>query len=193
MSRLLTMPRVMTFATMFVASFASTVQAQYDRSLYRVADDYRDAVSDFEREARRLDDRIDRLTLRLIDRLEDASGDLRSAARRTDDPIRLQYEFNEVQSLQVRVEQAVFGSGCPIISRALLRHWNEVLVTFNGLQYRMQFIQPVRYDSRYPAHGVPVPGCGIQESYLPPATRRSASRVDTGSLLMQAFLTRAFR
>lgn len=135
-------------AFVLIAACSASASAQDARSLYYAADQYREAVVHFEDEARRVPS-LDRFTLRLIDRLEDQTSDLRSASRRVSDLSRLLYEFNEIQSLQPRVEQAVFGTGCPIIQAALGSCWNEVVVAYSRLASEIQSTQTPRYQSGY--------------------------------------------
>lgn len=138
-----------------IAACSASASAQDSRSLYYAADQYRDAVVHFEDEARRVPS-LDRFTLRLIDRLEDQTSDLRSTSRRVSDLSRLLYEFNEVQSLQPRVEQAVFGTGCPIIQAALGSCWNEVTLAYTLLASEIQTVQSPLYQSGYGSR----PSCG---------------------------------
>ncbi|WP_233215300.1 hypothetical protein [Rhodopirellula bahusiensis] len=156
-----------TFFAAMVAVLAGpqTAQAGHDSPLYVAADRYRDAVSHFEDEARRVRS-LDRGVLRLIDDFEDQTSDVRSAARHPDRSDRLAREFNDVQFLQAQTEQAVFGSGCPIIARALTRCWSDVLGSFAALQQQMAYVQPyvsarpavtcdVHHQSRYSAPTYP--------------------------------------
>lgn len=131
-----------------IAACSASATAQDSRSLYYAADQYRDAVVRFEDKARRVP-AMDRFTLRLIDRLEDQTSDLRSASRRVSDLSRLLYEFNEIQSLQPRVEQAVFGTGRPIIRATLGACWNDVLVAYTRFASEVQAIQSPRYQSGF--------------------------------------------
>lgn len=143
-------------ALIAVLAGPQTAQAGHDSPLYIAADRYRDAVSHFEDEARRVRT-IDRSVLRLIDDFEDQTGDLRSAARHPDRSDRLAREFNDVRFLQAQTEQAVFGTGCPIIAQALTPCWGDVLNSYAVLQQQISFIQP--YAAARPAIG-----CGIGHS-----------------------------
>ncbi|KLU02582.1 putative signal peptide and transmembrane protein [Rhodopirellula islandica] len=161
-------------ALIAVLAGPQTAQAGHDSPLYIAADHYRDAVSHFEDEARRVRT-IDRTVLRLIDDFEDQTSDVRSAARHPDRSDRLAREFNDVQFLQARTEQAVFGSGCPIIAQALTPCWGDVLGSFAALQQQMAYVQP--YVS-----GRPALNCDVHHGsgYLTPAYPPTPSVVFPG-------------
>lgn len=207
----------LTGSFVLIAACSANATAQDTRTLYYAADQYRDAVVRFEDTARRVPS-LDRFTLRLIDRLEDQTSDLRSASRRVSDLSRLLYEFNEIQSLQPRVQQAVFGTGCPIIRGALASRWNDVVVAYSRLAAEIQSIQSPLYQSGYGsrpnyeyslnsggqsfrpttppaiAPRVPVP----QASYrIPQQDRRydryQSPRPDAGSLILSGLLSRFTR
>ncbi|MCC9654269.1 hypothetical protein [Rhodopirellula halodulae] len=130
------------FAAIFsVVAGSQTAQAGHNSPLYDATDRYRDAVSHFEDEARRVRT-IDRDVLRLIDDFEDQTSDLRSAARHPDRTYRLAQEYNQAQFLQSQTERAVFGSRCPIIAERLSPCWNDVLSAFAFVQQQMAYVQP---------------------------------------------------
>lgn len=133
---------------LIAACSTTTASAQDSRSLYLAADQYRDAMVHFEDEARRVPS-IDRFTLRMIDRLEDQTSELRSATWRVTDLSRVLYEFNEIQSLHPRVEDAVFGSGCPIVRAALGPCWNEATIAYQILAGEIQRLQTPAYSSGF--------------------------------------------
>lgn len=81
-----------------------------------------------------------------------------------DRPDRLLQEFNQVQFLQAQTEQAVFGSGCPIIAAALTPCWSEVLSSYALLQQQISFIQP--YVAARPASGC---GVGHSQTFFSPS------------------------
>jgi hypothetical protein len=136
------------------------------QSLYQSADDYLHAVEHFAEEAS-LVRTVDRFTLRLIGRLVDQAASVRHLSRHSGDVQRLVYEFNEIESLQPRIESAVFGTGCPIIQAALGDCWNEVRVAFAGLSTSIQQVQVPVYSSAYGSR----PGCGTGVSpYVDPRT-----------------------
>lgn len=110
--------------------------------LYRAADEYRDAVLDFEREVFR-SRHFGRDAERLADALEDASGRLRTAARRCEDVGRLLNEWNDIQCLMPRVEAVVFG-GPPCQDTAVLEfRWAHVQRTAAFVGQYIDAIQPV--------------------------------------------------
>lgn len=120
----------------------TNVAAAGESPLYRAADEYRDAVLDFEREVFR-SRHFGRDAERLADALEDASGRLRTAARRCDDVGRLLDEWNGIQCLMPRVEAIVFG-GPPCQDTAVLEfRWAHVQRTAGFVGQYIDAIQPV--------------------------------------------------
>lgn len=128
---------------------------QPGQSVFRAADDYLHAVEHFSEEASRVRT-IDRFSQRLIGRLADQAVHVRQSARRLNDIERLIYEFNEIESLQPRVESAVFATGGPIIQAALGPCWNEVQMAFAVLSQSIQQVQVPAYSSSFGSR----PGCG---------------------------------
>lgn len=116
------------------------VRAAHDSPLYEATDRYRDAVKHFEDDVRDAK-YFNRYDEKLVDRLEDATSHLRSAARNLDHLDRLFYEWEDVQSLQPRVERAIFGRRCYPPHPQLTRSWNEVLSAYDWLVREMQFVR----------------------------------------------------
>ncbi len=140
------------------------------QSLYQSADVYLHAVEHFAEEASQVRT-VDQFTLRLIGRLVDQAASVRHASRHVSDVQRLVYEFNEIESLQPRIESAVFGTGCPIVQAALGDCWREVQVAFAVLSTSIQQVQVPAYSSAYGSR----PGCGTGVS--PHVDPRSSYRV----------------
>lgn len=110
--------------------------------LFRAADEYRDAVLDFEREVFR-SRHFGRDAELVADALEDASGRLRTAARRSDDLGRLLNEWHGIQCLMPRVETIVFG-GPPCQDTAVLEfRWAHVQRTAAFVGQYIDALQPV--------------------------------------------------
>lgn len=114
-------------------------RADHDSPLYEAADHYRDAVKHFEEDVRDAK-YFNRYDEKLVDRLEDATSSLRSAAGDLDHLDRLFYEWEEVQSLQARVERAIFGRPCYPPHSQLMRCWDDVLIGYDRLARQMQVI-----------------------------------------------------
>ncbi|WP_143544172.1 hypothetical protein [Rhodopirellula sp. MGV] len=92
-----------------LVSAAPAAFAGHDSPLYGAADDYRDAVCDFERLVLR-EDFVERCDERLVDDLEDSTSDLRSASRDTRRPERLFEQFATTEALHFQVQQTFFES-----------------------------------------------------------------------------------
>ena len=75
--------------------------------MYAAANNYRNAVVLFEKVAKNVRG-IERTDERLIDKLEEATRGLRAASRNTRATSRLRREWSEIQTLQYRVEVAIF-------------------------------------------------------------------------------------
>ena len=116
----------------------AAVQASHNSPLYTAANQYRDAVVDFERQVLR-SDMFDRHDERLTDDLEDATSVLRSAARNPG--TRFDHAWHEVQLLHPRVEAAIFGRSCYRPSGHLVRCWQSVVRAYGDLIHEIEYLR----------------------------------------------------
>ena len=101
-----------------------TTDAAADNPLYAVADNYRNAVVNFERVV--VNTRgIQSADERLVDRFEEETKRLRLAARNPRHENRLRYKWGDVRPMQYQVEARIFGKYAP--THELVRAWNAVL------------------------------------------------------------------
>ncbi|WP_146528842.1 hypothetical protein [Novipirellula artificiosorum] len=129
------MTSVFLSTTLFVAAFA---KAGHEPTLYRAADDYRDAVVHFERDVLRLR-YVHRDDKRLVDRLEDATSRLRSESRHARDLNRLLYRWEEIQLLHQTVRSALFGRPCYPRNPELAVCWQEVECAYTQYAAAIRF------------------------------------------------------
>lgn len=127
-------------ALMAAAWSPSAARAGHDSPLYEAADHYRDAVKHFEDDVQDAD-YFNRYDEKLVDQLEDATSHLRSAARDLDHLDRLFYEWDEVQSLQPRVERAIFGRRCYPPHPQLMGCWEDAQIAYGRLAREMHVIR----------------------------------------------------
>ncbi len=166
MSKFLINTAAMIAAISFFAP--APASASHKSPLYVAADDYRDAVKDFERAVLR-SRYIERFQERVVDDLEDSTSDLRSAARRPENLGRLLAQWREVQLLHRNVESVIFSNpACP--SRPeLIGPWERVTCAFTELALQIDSVQcvdPIHTSSfRYSIDSAPY--CPVQGYRVP--------------------------
>jgi hypothetical protein len=130
------MKKLAALVVVFVASATSIASASHHSPLYQATDCYRDAVVDFERHVikSRMFERYD---VRLVDDLEDSTSRLRSASRHVHRSQEYDYRFasamRDINKLQARVEQAIFGQACYHPSPELIRCWQSVVHAYTDV------------------------------------------------------------
>ncbi len=130
------------FAGLALANGTTGTASAGDLPIYRAANEYRDAVLDFEREVFR-SRHFGRDAKRIADDLEDASGRLRTAARRCDDVNRLLNEWNGIVCLMPRVEAVVFSGPRCVDTEVLEFRWAHVRRTAELVARHIAAYQPV--------------------------------------------------
>ncbi len=156
---------ILALAALFVFSQSTEVQGKGSESLYRLANQYCAAVSNFEKTVLRVRG-IDRGDERLVDRLDDASVKMRLAARNPRHLNRLFHEWQEVKKLHAQVERTIFGKYTP--NHDLIEGWN--LVNY----YYSAFAEEYFYQVENPNHDGSVrrtpQNSARRNSYLPTPT-----------------------
>lgn len=103
----------------------STSVATDRNPLYSVANNYRNAVVNFERVVVRTRG-IQRIDEKAVDRFEEATKQLRLAARNPSHANRLRYQWRDVRTLQYQIEAIIFGKYT--LNRDLAVAWQDVLI-----------------------------------------------------------------
>ena len=137
------------------------VSAGHSTPIYQAADDYREAVRDFERQVLRTRG-VSSSIKRLVDDLEDSTSDLKSAAR---DPARfdrLMNRFADNDALHARVEMTFFGDPLCPPTRELAEIWIAVSGSYAAFTYELQYLQQLRNAKR----GIRVPI--VDHGFVPP-------------------------
>lgn len=124
-------------ATLCFAGLATPALANHRHPLTEAAAQYRDHVQHFERYVHKLR-YLERFDVRLVERLENAACDFFGATHRIDDPSRLLYHWNEIQSLQPRVTDALFGRACYPVNPELEACWREVLQSYECVERELR-------------------------------------------------------
>ncbi len=110
-----------------------------DHGLCSAADAYRDAALGLERHVHRLG-HVDHYVKRLVSRLENAACDFKAASHDLGNVARLNYQWDELQSLHSRVEQALL-TGCAANDPGLHQCWMSVAQSFQCLQMQMSYLR----------------------------------------------------
>ena len=132
----LTALAVMMIAVVTATITPSTASASNNSPLYEAADQYRDAVVDFELHVIK-SRQFERYDVRLVDDLEDSTSPLRSRARNAHRNPDYAYKFESalrsVVTLHARVEKAIFHQSYSRPSPELQRCWQEVEQAYSCL------------------------------------------------------------
>ena len=149
-------PIFMMSATALIG-LASTAEAGGRHPVYYAADDYRDAVVDFERAVFKARD-MDRAERTLADELEDQTSRIRREARSLDDLPRLGREIDEALRLHQQIEAivlsdpsrpsiVVLGQNWAIVNDSLGRVISEFQLLVGGSQAVVQPCPPTIIDT----------------------------------------------
>jgi hypothetical protein len=168
-------------ATLLALLLTSVVQGSGSESLYVLANQYREAVDQFERTLRTVRG-IDGADRGLVGRLDDTSSKLRLAAKNPRHLNRLHHEWKSAQSLHAQVEERLFGKYTP--NHELILAWNDVAYSF------VVFAEEYYFQIENPSHvgGVRrrVESSARRNSYLaePVVTPLNAPRLPSGAILL---------
>ncbi len=155
------MTALATCVVFFTSTFVGPKTAHADHGLVSAASEYREAALGLERHIYRLG-HVDHYVKRLVSRLENAACDFKAACHDPGNVSRLNYQWDELKSLHLRVEQALVTS-CAADDPGLRQCWMIVTQSLQCVQAQMQYL-----CGGLPSTPVPpwqsqrVPNCGSQ-------------------------------
>lgn len=154
------------------------------------ADNYREAVKDFEQAVFRAND-LGRVERRIADALEDQTSRVRREARDLDDLPRLEKEIGVALSLHQQVETLILASPNRRTVGFLIPDWQRVEFAFTEVVRQFESLRgpvfgltapavdfPIHQQQRSGFRGLPQPGFGPRSPLLGPVDPRLDPRLD---------------